>query len=294
MKVAVLINPRSGTASRKSFREDSVRASFQRAGIDADVQIVDRRYLKDTLNVAQRSGVDAIVVGGGDGTMSTAAGVLMGGNVPLGVLPMGTSNHFARDLGIPSGMDDAVGVIARRTVRRIGLGEVNGHVFVNTSVLGFYPRVVQIRRSIRNRFAIDKRIARVLAGIASVPHFPRLKVYLDIEGETQSFVSPLVFIGTNPYRMNLFRFGAPVRGEGGELFVYIVRNRGRVGMIRLLARGLLRDVSMVKGVEQWAAPAFKIDVEVDTVSVFTDGELFTLTPPLYYRSIPNALPVLVP
>jgi diacylglycerol kinase family enzyme len=294
MKVAVLINPRSGTASRMNLREEPVRAAFQQADIDADVQIVDRRFLKEALRVAVGSGVEAIVVGGGDGTISTAAGVLAGGDVPLGVLPLGTSNHFARDLGIPLTMDGAIRTIRQGTVRRLGVGEVNGHVFVNNSVLGFYPRVVKVRRAIRKRFSIDKRLARLLAGIVSVPHFSRLHLHLDVEGERFSRVSPLVFIGTNPYQMNAFRFGAPLRAEGGDLFIYLARSSGRMGLLLLFAQGLLRDVSTMNGIDKWVAPAFRIDAVGDSVSVFTDGELFTLTPPLYYRGLPNALPVLAP
>ncbi len=294
MKVAVLINPRSGTASRINLKEDSIQAAFRQAEIEADVQIVDRRHLKEALRVAADSGVEAVVVGGGDGTINTAAGILAGGDMPLGILPLGTSNHFARDLGIPRTTEGAIRVIAQGKVRRIGLGEVNGHVFVNNSVIGFYPHVVKVRRAIRKRFPMDKRIARVLAGIASIPHFQRLHVHLDVEGETHSRVSPLIFIGTNPYRMKGLGFGAPMRAERGDLFIYLVRSGSRTGLLRLLARGLVRDVSTSGEVEQWIAPTLKIDVEQDSISVFTDGELFTLTPPLYYRSFPSALPVLVP
>jgi diacylglycerol kinase family enzyme len=277
-----------------NLREERVHAAFQQADVDADVQIVDRRFLKETLHVATGSDVDAIVIGGGDGTISTAAGVLAGGDIPLGVLPLGTSNHFARDLGIPLDIDAAARIVAQGTVHRLGVGEVNGHIFVNNSVLGFYPRVVKIRRAIRKRLSIDKRLARVLAGIMSAPRVPYLRLRLDVEGETFPRTSSLVFIGTNPYQLNAFRFGARCRTGGGDLFVYLARRSGRVGLLQLFAKGLLRDVSTMDEVDKWVAPAFKIDLDEDSIAVFTDGELFTLTPPLYYRSIPTALPVLAP
>src|SRR5215218_7585967 len=88
---------------------------------------------------AHETGAEAVVAGGGDGTVGSVAGALAGHGMPLGVLPLGTLNHFAYDLGIPFTLDGAIAVIAAGHVASIDVGEVNGHVFVNNSSIGLYP-----------------------------------------------------------------------------------------------------------------------------------------------------------
>ena len=78
-------------------------------------------------------GADAVVAAGGDGTISTVAAGLVDTQVPLGVIPLGTFNHFARDIGVTPTLEQAVQIIAAGHVRRIDVGEVNSHVFINNA-----------------------------------------------------------------------------------------------------------------------------------------------------------------
>ena len=88
---------------------------------------------------AKRGEIDAIVVGGGDGSVRTVAGVLADTGVPLGVLPLGTLNHFAKDLGIPLKVEQAAAAIAAGHTRNVDIAEVNGKTFINNSSIGIYP-----------------------------------------------------------------------------------------------------------------------------------------------------------
>jgi diacylglycerol kinase family enzyme len=86
-----------------------------------------------------------VVAGGGDGTVNAVAGVLAGTEKPLGVLPLGTLNHFAKDLGIPHEVERAVQLLGTGAPRRVDVAEVNGRVFVNNSSIGVYPLAVRER-----------------------------------------------------------------------------------------------------------------------------------------------------
>ena len=112
------------------------------------------------------------VAGGGDGTLSCAAGHLAGTGRPLGILPLGTLNHLARDAGIPAGLEEAAAIIAAGHVREIDLAEVNGRVFVNNSSVGLYPDMVRLREAEQERKGRSKRLAMLSASLTTLRSFP--------------------------------------------------------------------------------------------------------------------------
>jgi hypothetical protein len=129
-----------------------IAAACKAQGIAASIVMVPGNTISDVVQRATapiasdgRTGFDVIVMGGGDGSIRAAASVLAGGNVPLGILPLGTFNHFARDLHLPFDLEAALAVIARGHVRLVDVGEVNGQVFLNNSSLGIYPHLVAER-----------------------------------------------------------------------------------------------------------------------------------------------------
>lgn len=133
MKALVLLNRGGGrVASEGPGLVDELRAALARHGVESQVRVVDGGELA-ALARDGRDGHDAVVVGGGDGSVASVAAVLAGQRVPLGVLPFGTLNHFARDLGIPSELDAAVATIAAGRTRAVDVAEVNGRVFVTTA-----------------------------------------------------------------------------------------------------------------------------------------------------------------
>src|SRR4029079_14151203 len=127
--------------------------------------------------IAER-GDELLVVGGGDGTISAAASALVGTDTRLGILPLGTLNHFARDLGIPTDLDEAAQLIARGHVRRVDVGEMNGRIFINNSAIGLYPLMVVDRDLQRRRLGRSKRVAMLVASLRTLARGqpPRLAV----------------------------------------------------------------------------------------------------------------------
>ncbi|MDC7861169.1 lipid kinase [Pantoea ananatis] len=124
--------------SRKG-RIDAARATqlLQQSGLILLEPAYDDSRPYSELITAYASQVDLVIVGGGDGTLNAAAAGLMQTGLPLGILPLGTANDFARTLGIPTQLEQAVSIICQGHVRFVDLGEVNGHLFLNVSSIGF-------------------------------------------------------------------------------------------------------------------------------------------------------------
>jgi diacylglycerol kinase family enzyme len=144
MRVVALINERAGTVAGHATGSFGLHLSslFQDRGITAECHLLPGEDIRGSAEAAReraaRGEVDALVVGGGDGTIGTVASVLSGTGIPLGVLALGSLNHFAKDLGIPLDLEAAVAVISAGTMRAVDVAEVNGQVFVNNSSIGLY------------------------------------------------------------------------------------------------------------------------------------------------------------
>ncbi|HWN69405.1 MAG TPA: lipid kinase, partial [Haliangium sp.] len=139
-RVLFLRNP---NARKGDEQAEAARASMRAAGLElAEEVAAEPGCFRDAVERLQ-SRVDVVVVGGGDGTINTAAPALIGLGVPLGILPMGTANDLARSLSIPNALEDACRVIAGGEERAIDLGMVNGHYFFNAAGVGLSGEVTR-------------------------------------------------------------------------------------------------------------------------------------------------------
>lgn len=294
MKVVAIVNSDGGTVRRGGLDAATLHRMFQEAGIEADVRFVPGEQVDANAREAVRSGVDAVVAGGGDGTIRCVASHLAGGTLPLGVLPLGTLNHFARDLGIPVEIPDAVRLIAEGEARSLDLGEVNGQVFVNNSILGLYPPVVKVRDRERQEKQRGKWLATFSAVAKVLPKHPLLRVRIQADGLDLVRETRFLFVGNNEYEMNAFTYSARSRLPSGDLHLYVARTPGRLGMIGLLLLGLVRDLKTTEYVECRTLPGFTIETRERSMPVYLDGEVMVLETPLRYRTRPGALRVLLP
>jgi len=293
-KFIAFINAAAGTAKAKE--RDALRASLEEAFAQYSMQ-VDLRFpegpeLAPMLEAAARSEVDGIMVGGGDGTIRTAAGVLAGTEMPLGVLPLGTLNHFAKDLGLPLKLEDAIGVIAARTVRKVDVGAVNGEIFINNSSIGIYPFLVLDRERMQEE-GKRKWHAALLAAIRALRKFPLRKLRVKVGNETASHRTPVVFIGNNVYGLDAGEVGKRERLDQGELSVHVAKVESRKGFIMLVLRGMLGRLRASKDLQVIRAATAEITSRTTRLPVALDGEVEMLQPPLRYEIRRKALNVFV-
>ncbi|MGZ3183526.1 MAG: diacylglycerol/lipid kinase family protein [Telluria sp.] len=239
-------------------------------------------------------GVDAIVAGGGDGTINAVASHVAGAGIPFGVLPLGTLNHFAKDAGIPLDLGAAVDTIATGQVRRVDVGEVNGRLFLNNSSLGLYPDIVRDRELQQRRLGRGKWPAALWATLAALRRFPFLTIRIVADGADTHCRTAFVFIGNNEYVMEGLSIGARERIDGGKLSMVVALHPTRLGLLRFALRAVLGTLAQARDFEIRLVENIIIETGRRHVRVATDGEVAMLDTPLHYRVRPGALALIVP
>lgn len=293
-RAIVIVNAHAGSLRGDPRRLTQIERLLRDAGIEAEILLRRKFGIEAAARDAVRRRPAMVVAAGGDGTISSIAAVLAGTGIPLGVLPLGTRNHFARDLGLPLGMEDAVRVLAEGAIHRIDLGEVNGRVFVNNSSIGFYPRLVRLREKIGHRSRPGKWVAAARAAMGVFRRFPNFRVVLQSPHGAIRRRSPLVFVGNNRYDLRLPVSRARERLDEGALSLYVANRTGRAGILRLTLDALLGDALRAPDLESAEVEELWIHNPRRRIAVAMDGEVLPLRTPLHFRIRPRALPVLVP
>jgi YegS/Rv2252/BmrU family lipid kinase len=292
VKIEVIINAGSGASQRDA--EDWLTETFKAAGMEARISLA--RSGADVNDLAQRaalSDVETIVAAGGDGTVNSVAAEVKKSNKVLGVLPLGTMNHFAKDLHIPLDLQSAVETIVTGHAAKIDIGEVNGRIFLNNSSLGLYPSIVRERRK-QQRLGHGKWPAYVWAAFSVLRRYPFLDIRVGVDGKELTSRTPFVFIGNNEYEMETLNIGGRSCLDGGELSLYMTNRTGRLGLIRLAVRALLGGLRQEKDFLALSTKEIWIGTHHKRVRVALDGEVTVMEPPLHYRVHPRALRVLTP
>jgi YegS/Rv2252/BmrU family lipid kinase len=291
-RVPVLLNRGGGAVSADPRMRDKVAEALRAAAVDAKLELVSGGECAPRCRAIAERGDALVVVGGGDGTISAAASALIGTDTALGILPLGTLNHFARDLGIPPEIDKAAELIARRPVRRVDVAEMNGRIFINNSAVGLYPLMVLDRDLQRNKLGRSKRLAMIVASLRTLARFNHQRLTLTVNDQQAQVDTPLLFVGNNEYRIDL---GAPGQRESideGELSVFVMRKKTRRGFVAASVRALFgraRNDDMVKldNVQR-----LRVESRRGALAVSLDGEVVRETPPLDYKIRRKALRVI--
>jgi YegS/Rv2252/BmrU family lipid kinase len=293
-EVLVCVNRSSGAAARSEREADEIRAALASAGIKGRVELLDGAAIAEQAKKAAEAGTELIVVGGGDGTISAAAGALAGTETSLGILPLGTLNHFARDLGIPMKLDEAAKVIAAGQTRVVDVAEVNGRTFINNSAIGLYPLMVIDRDLQQQRLGRSKRFAMVVAALRTLARFHHDRLTLTVNDEQARLDTPLLFVGNNDYRIDI---GAPGhRGslQDGKLCVLVMRKKTRRGLIAASIRALLNRTRPDDMVRLDDVARLRVASRRTHLPISVDGEVTALTSPLDYKVRKRALKVIAP
>ena len=292
--IPVIVNATAGNGSNPGWAE-GLEQKFAAAGVQAKLHLMQQGSdIEPTVAKAVKGGAKLVVAGGGDGTVSAVAAGLAGTDVTLGVLPMGTLNHFAKDLKIPLEQEAAIAVIAAGHTLQVDVGQVNDRIFINNSGLGLYPDIVRDREQRQSRLGHGKWRALLEASIAAARRYPVLSVQIEVEGKTLTRRTPFVFIGNNVYTMEGFEIGERAALDRGELSLYVAQRTGRFGLVRLAVMALLRRLNQARDFDALTASEFVVNTRHRKLRVSTDGEVNPMAPPLRYRVRPGALRVIVP
>jgi YegS/Rv2252/BmrU family lipid kinase len=292
--VPVLLNRGGGAVAADPKIAEKVGEAFRAAGLEVEVEGVGGGDCSVRCRAIAERGDGLLAVGGGDGTVSAAASALVGTQTRLGILPLGTLNHFARDLGIPTNIEEAAKLIAAGSERRVDVAEMNDRIFINNSAIGLYPLMVMDRDLQRKRLGRSKRLAMLVASLRTLARFGHQRLTLTVNDEQARVDTPLLFVGNNDYRIDIGAPGQRESIEDGVLSAFVMRKKTRRGFVAASIRALLnraRDDDMVKldNVER-----LRVSSQRGSLAVSLDGEVVRAEPPLDYRIRKKALRVIAP
>jgi diacylglycerol kinase family enzyme len=299
VRTVIIINAAAGTAASQDCGTLCARIESLAAELGLDARVVAAsggRIAGEIERAAADPSVDAIVLGGGDGTLSGGAALVADSGKVMGVLPLGTLNHFAHDLGMPDDLAEGLRVIASGATRAVDLAEVNGRVFLNNCSIGLYPSAVRQRERLRRLHGTAKWTAMAHGAWDSLRRFRVFRLTLHFPDGPRRLSTPQIVVGNNRYETRFFGLGKREALDCGQLWVYATRNRGRFGFVRLVLRAMLGRLDQEKDFEQTPTPELEIHERRGARRVFLalDGELAALSAPLRFRSRPGALTVIAP
>lgn len=292
-KICCLVNQKSGTAGDSPG--EFVKNLFSTR--NAKVHVVELKPGDDIPALTAKAladGFDIIVSGGGDGTINAVASALIGKTgIKFGVLPMGTYNHFAKDLVIPLKLEEAVDVILKGVTRHIDVGEVNGHIFVNNSSVGAYPAMVRLREALQ-KTGYRKKLAAMRAWLQIIARFKTLRVVVDDgSGKRIMAKTAMLFIGNNRYELDPAQIGTRSSLSDGKLWILIATSQTRLAMFAGLF-SVLWHRENAAAVTVFEAKKFVVNTSRHSQKVSVDGEVLQLETPLHYNIRPAALHIIVP
>ena len=289
----VFLNKEAGSVGETDQEANDIADEFGEAGVEATVVAVEPQRLADAMREAWKPGTDAIVIAGGDGTVNCAAAVAVESNIVLGVLPMGTFNHFAKDLGMPDDLSGAIRFLAEADVVAVDVGEVNGRVFVNNASIGVYPEMVGEREDIRRRRGWGKLRAAPLAIVHTLRRLPvhRLRLTVD-DSPPAEITTPLLFIGNGLFDEFGVRVGQRTSLSDHRLGAYVIVTSSRWRLITNAFRARVGGIEAAAQMQRLAGETLVVDSDEALLEVALDGEPTDLRVPLQFRSRAGALHVL--
>jgi YegS/Rv2252/BmrU family lipid kinase len=291
--IKIIVSSGAGPGDNTKTAERLVEI-FKEAQIAVDISLAQSgAEITELARAAARGPYEVIVAAGGDGTINSVAAAVLETDKILGVLPLGTLNHFAKDLGISSDLETAARTIIAGHTAEVDVAEVNNRIFLNNSSLGLYPMIVREREK-RQRLGSGKWPAFIWATIQALRRYPLLDVRLRVNDELLHRTTPFVFVGNNEYAMDLFNIGARDRLDKGVLSIYITERTSRLKLITLAFRAVFGSLRNDKDFLELRSNEVKIATRHKRLRVAFVGEIEVMKPPLEYRIRTRALRVIVP
>lgn len=293
--IPVFVNSSGGAASRlRDALVPTVQEAFHKAGLDADVQVIKGSEIAAA--VGEATSEPLIAVGGGDGTIGCAAGAIAdgGGKATLAILPLGTRNHLAGEIGLPGDLAQVAELITAGATRTIDIGRVNHRAFINNASIGFYPDMVESRDAARKR-GLPKWIANIPAAVHVLGRARHHRLHLRLKGSEQRIRTPMLFVGNNRYALELGRVGKRAALDDGKLSIYAVESGTPLRLVGIALRTMLgradaaHDFSALAEVE-----SFEVEAHQGSIRIALDGEVLRLTSPLRFAVQSKALRVIAP
>lgn len=296
-RTAVVINRQAGTV--RSMGETAARQLIADAlGAEADVALIDGAGIEDHIQQLLRDGIDRLIVGGGDGTLASAAGLVAGSQTALGILPLGTMNLMAQTIGMAADPTTALVQLREAEVKQVDAARANGRLFLHHVSFGLQPRMVRIRERMGYSSRLTKMLAAARATFAVLLDPQAQRLGLRIDGEPLELRTPGLIVSNNVYENAMMLKQA--RLDEGVLGIYALEPMALASYLRLaidVLRGRWRDnvnVRELRGTAVNLSRHRRLRRDSRSIRATIDGELTLFDLPLSIESEPGALRLLVP
>jgi diacylglycerol kinase family enzyme len=296
-RTAVVINRQAGTV--RSMGETAARQLIADAlGAEADVALIDGAGIEDHIQQLLRDGIDRLIVGGGDGTLASAAGLVAGSQTALGILPLGTMNLMAQTIGMAADPTTALVQLREAEVKQVDAARANGRLFLHHVSFGLQPRMVRIRERMGYSSRLTKMLAAARATFAVLLDPQAQRLGLRIDGEPLELRTPGLIVSNNVYENAMMLKQA--RLDEGVLGIYALEPMALASYLRLaidVLRGRWRDnvnVRELRGTAVNLTRHRRLRRDSRSIRATIDGELTLFDLPLSIESEPGALRLLVP
>jgi diacylglycerol kinase family enzyme len=238
-------------------------------------------------------GMRLFVAAGGDGTINSVIQPLVHSEAMLAVIPIGTYNHFARDLGLPLDWQQALRIALSGSARQVDTARANDRFFVNNLSIGLYPELV-VRREERGR-DYPRWKARIYAAYATLRKYPHVALVIETEYRREVIRTEVFMVSNNSYDLSRIGIEAPRSTlEEGLLSVYWLPHLPRMALMRFLAHYLAGRVTKAPGFRSFRTTHLKVQSAKKRLQLGIDGEVFYMPPPLVITIVPKSLLVKVP
>ena len=287
----LFLNPRAGTFSPAD--ESAIRTLAYENGlrvIDIHPEIDVRKVVREALD----AGLKTFVVAGGDGSLHHVAQGLVNTDGVLGVVPIGSVNHLARDLDIP--IDDwraALEVAVRGEIRQIDVGRVNGRYFMNSVMLGIYPTISAFRERFRSMHSRWRAYAKAFR--LALRHFPHVTLVVELDGRVETFRTQMFVIAVNSYDLTQTGVVSPkTHFNDGRVSIYSLSFMSRMQFVVAAAKYFRGKVFETPGFRSIRTTQMSVDTGKRHLRISVDGELMDLDTPLQIAVVPSSLLVRAP
>ena len=271
---------------------DALREEAARAGIEI-LELSPELDCAHEIRERVCRGVKLFIAAGGDGTVHHVLQAVVQSDATLAVLPLGTYNHFARDLGIPLDWREALEVAVNGESRQVDTGRINDRFFVNNVSIGLYPELVA-RREERGR-DYPRWKARLFAIYTTLRKYPHVTMNVETEHHNEVLRTHVFMVSNNRYDLERVGIEAPrERLTEGRLSVYWLPHTSRLRLTRFLARYAAGRVRTIPGFRSFKTLRMRVQTARTHLKVGIDGEVFTLETPLVLTAVPQSLLVRVP
>ena len=277
----LFLNRSAGVTDAEPLRLAAAEEGLEVIDLAPDVDVA--REIRDRL----ARGIRLFVAAGGDGTVHHVMQALVHGDAVLAIIPMGTFNHFARDLGIPLDWREALEVALHGESVPIDVGRVNDRFFVNNVSIGLYPELLRIEARGRG---YSRWRARLIAFYRTLRKYPHVTLAIESDYHQQLIRTHVFMVSNNQYDLERVGIGAPrATLTAGQLSVYWLPHTSRLRLMRFVTRYVRGRVREIPGFRSFRTRRMRVQSSRPTLHLGIDGELFKLATPLVITIAPQSL-----